>query len=286
MTIGITGASGFIGSSLLAALAGEGHEVIALGRAVILPASRYFDLAKPYPRESLSGVDILIHCAFVHPADHEDAGRLNYEGTRKLINEAREAGIRKIIFFSTLSAHAEALSVYGKTKYREEALFDPVRDVIFKCGLVVGSGGLFLQLLKQTLSRRVLPVVQGGGQPLQVIAIDDVVQAVKNVISNDLGGVFVLANRQQFSYKDVFKTIASVWQRPLLFVPLPFAALRLMVWLARAFGIAIPFNNENIEGLRALRYFDPRKSLASLSLQPMELEKKLRQLKNEGQFLS
>lgn len=53
MKIAITGGTGFVGRHLAAALATDGHEVVAFGRGV--------DLAK-----ALRGCDAVVHCAGIN----------------------------------------------------------------------------------------------------------------------------------------------------------------------------------------------------------------------------
>ena len=123
----VTGASGFIGSHLCAALAARGDTVRALYRRKEPPAElrslaasyssgageggvELFnaDLGDPSRvREAVAGVDAVIHAA----ALASDWGglelfiRANYDATRSLIEAAREAGSRKFVYISSAVVH-------------------------------------------------------------------------------------------------------------------------------------------------------------------------------------
>ena len=283
--IAITGANGFIGSSLLQYFYDQHYPVIALARthSIKAPAEvRSFNLEQPLQPDLLDGVDILIHCAFIKADAHAEAGKLNYEGTRSLIECAHRNNVKKIIFFSTVSAHVHALSSYGKSKLATESLFNLQTDAILKCSLVIGNNGLFQRMLHHVLSKKFIPLINGGQQPMQVIAIDDVLKAVDYIMNNDMAGRFILANKQQFTYRSFFKTVARINNRHIYFIPLPGVLLQAIINISNLFRLRVPVNNDNLQGLNTMVYMDPDSSLAQLHLTPLSLEEKLEQLKAGG----
>jgi nucleoside-diphosphate-sugar epimerase len=283
--IAITGANGFIGSSLLQYFRGHNYSVIALVRnASLIPGAevRSFNLEHTPRPNLLQGVDVLIHCAFIKIDSHADAGKLNYEGTKSLIECAYSNKVKKIIFFSSVSAHEHALSSYGKSKLAAESLFNLQTDAILKCSLVIGNNGLFQRMLHHVLSKRFIPLINGGQQPLQIIAIDDVLKAVDFIINNNITGNFILANRQQFTYRSFFKTLARINNRRILFIPIPVLLLQAVIYISNLFNLHLPVNKDNLEGLKAMNYLNPDNSLAQLHLVPLSLEEKTEQLKAEG----
>lgn len=280
--IAITGANGFIGSSLLKYFYDNNFRVIALMRHASieqqLTEERFFDLEQLPQPQLLAGVDVLIHCAFIRADVHPHAEQLNYEGTKSLVACARANGVKKIIFFSSVSAHDKALSAYAKSKFVTEALFDMQKDVILKCSLVIGNGGLFRNMLHHILSKRLVPLINNGQQPLQVIAIDDVLKAVHTIIEQNITGSFILANTQQFTYRSFFQTIAHVSKRRIVFIPVPILFLQALIYIAGRFKLSLPVNKDNIQGLQAIQYINPNDSLQQLHLHPVSLEEKLKAL--------
>jgi len=119
MNILVTGASGFIGSHLCAALAARGDAVRAMYRRKVAPPElaslagkgvELFngDLAdEARVIEAVLGMDAVIHSA----ALASDWGPLdlfieqNYDATVRLLEAAREAGAREFLYFSSAQVH-------------------------------------------------------------------------------------------------------------------------------------------------------------------------------------
>ena len=279
--IAITGANGFVGSALVNSFLEKGMQTIKLVRtlsAVPVTEERVFELEAPPAFNLLHGIDILIHCAFVSPTE-KNAAITDYKGTAALIEHAKKSGIKKIIFFSTVSAHEDAVSAYGSSKYKMEQLLDPDRDAIVKPALIIGNGGLFLRLLKQALTKRTVPLIENGKQPMQVIPLEDVISAVHSIIDRNLTGSFVLANEENFSYKEMFKQIASVYGVYLRFLPLPVFPVKMALAISDMIGVKLPVSKENLSGLQSLKYLDPQESLKRLQLQPKKFKEVLFKLK-------
>lgn len=279
--IGITGANGFVGSALVNAFLAKGVRTIKLIRTlspIPVTEERIFELETPPVETVLNGINVLIHCAFVSPTER-NASVIDHSGTSALIALARKSDIKKIIFFSTVSAHAEAVSSYGRSKFKMEQLFDGENDAIMKPALIIGKGGLFLRLLKQALLKRTVPLIENGKQPMQVIALEDVVKAVQTIVDNNLRGTFILANKEQFSYKEMFKQIASVYGVYLRFLPLPVFPVKMALSISEMMGVKLPVNKENLNGLQSLKYMDPEDSLQRLELEPVTFKEALKKLK-------
>ncbi|MBV9522801.1 MAG: NAD-dependent epimerase/dehydratase family protein, partial [Alphaproteobacteria bacterium] len=129
----ITGATGFVGRALVAALSQSHRLVLALRRTGAIPpcadvAVRPIDAIGPDTdwRAALDGVASVIHlAAHVHVAD--DAGdaaafdRVNHAGTLRLAQSARRAGIQRFLYLSSAKVHGEAS---GERPFRED---DPPR---------------------------------------------------------------------------------------------------------------------------------------------------------------
>ena len=277
--IALTGSSGFVGSSLARHLTNQGFKIVCLARTISEQYQhRPYNMEHPLTDNLLLGVDLLIHCAFIKLEENPNAQSINYEGTKNLISAAKKCGVQKIIFFSTVSAHYQAISSYGKGKFQTEQLFDD-SDVILQCSLIIGDGGLFKQILNHTLSTRLVPLPNNGNQPMQVIVIDDVLKSVVSIINNKLCGRFILANTERFTYKEFFKVISKVYRKTLFYVPMPISFLKVIAGMAGIAKLKLPFNKENIYSLQTLKELDSFTSIAQLGLQPMSLEEKLKDLK-------
>ena len=115
MRVAVTGASGSVGHWVAAGLLGAGHEVVALGRRPSRHAGagvRSFDLGGPAP--DLSGLDALVHAAFSHVPGRYRGGegdapagfaRLNRDGTQRLFEAAKAAGMARVVFLSSRAVY-------------------------------------------------------------------------------------------------------------------------------------------------------------------------------------
>lgn len=115
MRVGVTGASGTVGHWIAAGLLAAGHGVMALGRRRSRHAGaefRPFELGGPAP--DLAGLDALVHAAFSHVPGRFRGGegddpagfaRLNRDGTVRLFEAAKAAGVNRVVFLSSRAVH-------------------------------------------------------------------------------------------------------------------------------------------------------------------------------------
>jgi nucleoside-diphosphate-sugar epimerase len=126
----ISGAGGFVGRHLVAAMAHDWHDVVALVRRPGWPAMldrsprvqvECADLARATILPA-GPFDAVIHCAAAIPAAVPDAAelfRINVEGSRRLFEHALRSGASTIIFCSSMA-------VYGRI---DTAMVDPETPV-------------------------------------------------------------------------------------------------------------------------------------------------------------
>ena len=118
MKIFLTGATGFVGHHVAKALAGEGADLRLLVRKSsklsnlegIPGDSVVGDLAKPDSyAPALQGCDAVMHVAADYRLwirDPDTMYRANVDGTRDLLKLAREAGIRRVVYTSSVATMA------------------------------------------------------------------------------------------------------------------------------------------------------------------------------------
>lgn len=143
MRILVTGSAGYIGSHLVPRLKDLGHEVVGVDRVARPGAVDRFvhgDLMDANVRErALEGVECVFHLAAAKGdwgIAEEEYFRDNYEVTKRLIAAAKERGIYRWIFYSTVSAMGPStvpldesaplkpVIPYGRSKAEAEALLE------------------------------------------------------------------------------------------------------------------------------------------------------------------
>lgn len=277
----ITGAAGFIGSHLVDHFHKKGWTVIAAMRGTPPQFGEgvlyyHWDIAREPAEDMLADVDFLVHCAYVKYDSSKEADRINIEGAERLLELSRKSGIKQNVFLSTMSAGADALSHYGKQKYAIEKLFNTGKDLVIRPGLVLGNGGLFSEMAKFIREKKIVPLIDGGKQPLQTVYIDDLVAAVDAAIEKHLHGTFTVAEASAVPYSEFYKALVKMLKIGARFIHVPSWLLSAAITVSNVLGIKIPVSKENLLGLRTLRYVDTSHDLEKLGVQLRSWEESFR----------
>jgi NADH dehydrogenase len=216
----VTGGSGFIGHAVQDELRRAFYPLHALMRPSSDPqiscrlGSRIFrsdvtDRSSMRPAFA-AGTEAVVHTVGI--IDEERAGdfaRIHVEGTRNVVELAREFGIKKLVHISAMGTRANARSTYHKTKFTAEELVAKagVPYTILRPSVVFGEGSEFLATLEM-LARTPLftPIIGSGQGKLQPIYVSDLARIVRQCLEDDrtdgqtydLGGPEVLSLDQMF----------------------------------------------------------------------------------------
>jgi len=125
-TLAVTGATGFVGSTLLKVATDQGLQVRALtrrpqsGRAGVTWIEGALD--NPYSLARLvAGTDAVIHVAGVVNAPTRDGFEQgNIRGTKAIVAATQAVGVKRFVHVSSLAAREPQLSVYGWSKSEAE----------------------------------------------------------------------------------------------------------------------------------------------------------------------
>lgn len=283
----ITGASGFIGSHLVEHFHRKGWTVIAVVRSTPPQAIEgvlyyHWDIAKQPGEDMLAGVDHLVHCAYVKFDNNKDADRINIEGTKRLLELSRRSGVKRNIFLSSMSAGENARSHYGRQKFEIEKLFNAENDTVIRPGLVLGNGGLFSEMSKFIREKKIVPLIDGGRQPLQTIHIDDLVKAVDAALQKQLHGVFTVAETKPVLYSEFYKALAEALKVKAKFVPVPSWMVSAGIAVFSMLGVKIPVSRENLLGLKSLKFTDTSSDMSRLEVQARSWKESLQALSSTG----
>jgi nucleoside-diphosphate-sugar epimerase len=265
--VAITGAGGFLGTALAQRLLASGMEVHALGRnrpALAGVTWHVYDLAGPVPA-IVTDADVIVHAAFAMGASRPELERLNISAAEKL-REAARRHQRHFVFISSMSAHAEAVSSYGRAKWRIEQALDPARDAIVRPGLIIGAGGVYARMLDTLCRAPVVPVFYGGTQPVQPVALDDLVTGLQRIIDGRVAGAFNLGLAEPITIRELYRRMLAAAGRRRMLVPLPGGLAATLLRGGEALGLRLPLTSENLLGQKHLRAFASADSLARLGL--------------------
>ncbi|MUV89286.1 NAD-dependent epimerase/dehydratase family protein [Halapricum sp. CBA1109] len=238
MRVLVTGATGFVGLNLLAAM-GEDHEPVALVRPGSTTA-RLPDGVETVEGDldslggALDGVDAVVHLAAAVYAESAMAAT-NVAGTERLLDAAAEAGIDHFVFLSTIGAHphveSDPDSAYQRSKVAaEELLFEA--DHPFDVAAVYPTYILGPRDYRLTRYEHVRPVAANRllVPPLytydeyNVVHVEDVVGTVRHCLDGNPGRHLVTG--PNLTTRQVLGTIADATDGQCHILPVPYSVMR------------------------------------------------------------
>jgi uncharacterized protein YbjT (DUF2867 family) len=164
MKIAITGGTGFVGRHLVRALLWDRHEVVIVARGVdkrdtpILGAGATFVAASTDDADSLrrafTGCDSVAHFAGINrELGAQTYERVHVRGTRAVVDAARTAGVRRIVYLSFLRARPDCGSAYHESKWAAEEIVRAtgLEYTILKSGVIYGRGDHLLDHVSRAL---------------------------------------------------------------------------------------------------------------------------------------
>lgn len=241
-TVAMTGATGFVGSHVVAKLAATPYALRVLARDPgLLPKPANLtaikgDLADTAALSALcQGADTVLHVAgAVSGLTLNDYLRANLHGTQNLLQAAEAAGVRRFIHVSSLAAREPALSFYGNSKAQSETAVAAAKmqTLIFRPPAVYGEGDrATLPLLAALMSRTaILP-----GSPkasFSLIHVDDLSGILVAALQSGATGLRELDDGHNgYTWEQISAVTRGLFGRPQrsFYIPrtLAFAAGRL-----------------------------------------------------------
>jgi NADH dehydrogenase len=186
----VTGASGFVGRRVVADLVGTGQSIVALSRVAGLaspgPGVQWVtgDLLDPDSyRSALSSCDTVIHlAAATGKASRADHARVNVAGTECLVQAARQAGVSRFLFVSSVAVTFPRIAGYhyAAAKRAAEAVVrsSGLYYVIVRPTIVLGQGSPVAGALRKLANLPVVIVPGSGRARVQPIDVDDLARAI------------------------------------------------------------------------------------------------------------
>jgi nucleoside-diphosphate-sugar epimerase len=278
-TIAITGATGFVGSEVTKYFLDKGWHVVGLTRS---PGTlehknltyRKYDITKAVPSDTLEGVDYLLHTAYVKLSKASpEAVAINIKGAENLIKAAKKAHVGQLLFMSTMSAHEDAISAYGKQKLEIENLFLKESNTsVIRSGLIIGNGGIVKDMAQFMRTKHMVPLINGGNQPLQIVSINNLAEVIYLMCRKKLYGKFVVATPEVYSYKAFYEAIAKQLSVKVLYIPISYKVLETVFRVADTFRLPLGVGEDNLKGLKMLREMPSKDDLNKIGVSLYNLE--------------
>jgi nucleoside-diphosphate-sugar epimerase len=278
----ITGSNGYVGGCLKNYFGARGWEMLELTRRPA-PGARAvaFQLGAEIFPQALAGVGALVHCAYdFQPLRWAEIHAVNVEGTRKLIQAARAAGVGKIVCLSSISAYDGCRSLYGKAKLEIEKIARDNGALVMRPGLVYGGEpvGMFGKLVAQVRKSPVLLVFDGGSQAQFLVHQEDLAAFIEKVADGKVENaprLLTAAHDRPWPFRELLSEIARGLNKKVKFVPLPWRLLWAGLKTAETCGLRLNFRSDS---LVSLMYQNPNpdfspNAAAGLICRPFEVRK-------------
>lgn len=234
--IALTGATGFIGSRLLAALNNKNCKVRALTRTPRQDNElTQWITGDVHDREALQALvrdaSAVIHCAgIVRGFSEEQFIHTNVDGTANLLNACSSVvPPARFLLISSLAAREPHLSWYARSKRLAEEKVQQhpgtLAWTIFRPTAVYGPGDREMKPLFRATQMGVLPAIGPPGNRFSLLFVDDLVAAIMHWIAaaEPVSGIFELddGTRDGYDFPAIARIAGQVWQRPVRTIPVP-----------------------------------------------------------------
>ncbi len=252
MKVAITGSSGYVGGRIKGFLQERGWTVEDWNRK---SQERTFVLGDSVDPTALEGVQALIHCSYdFSKTDWPAIEKTNVQGTRKLLDAARKAGVSRLVVLSSASAYEGCRSLYGRAKLEIEQLALEAGALTIRPGLIYGDqpGGVFGGLVDQVRTSRIIPILGNGRQIQRLLHEEDLAKFIQRYLDKAFGApeepVF-LAHEEAWEMRALLDEIAGALNRTPVFVPVPWQVVWSGLRTMETLHLPAPFRSDSLLGL-------------------------------------
>ena len=314
MKVLVTGATGFIGTTLVQSLVKVGYDVRALSRGGDV-LGRLENLGVEICRADLTddqslkgiaeGIGAVCHLAGVLGETCPDKGyyhHLHVKGTSNLLAECANHSIEKFIHCSTTgvlgptegaiadeSYPYKPSNVYEATKAEGERLvLQHAREkflpaIVLRPGMVYGPGDMHHLGLYRAIKRGYFFLINSGKSYLDLVFVEDVAQAFIKALqsSYSAGEVYMIVGPKPVTVHELAQTIAGALGRPLNFLNLPawmaMSLARGLSCLSRLLRFDPPLTPSRVKFLTESRACSMNKAREQLGYEPIGLDEGITQ---------
>ena len=264
MKVLVTGASGFIGRRMVRRLISNGHSVRALvrdpERRAVLPdtaETAQGDVLDPGSLvRTCEGIDTVVHLvAAIRESGRLTFQRVNYEGTRNVLEAAEAAGVGRFVFASTIGATSDAALPYLSSRWmaEQDVARSTVQSVVLRFSAGFGEGDeLFNVLAAQVRLSPLVPIAGDGKVRFQPIHAGDAARCLADTCQRDdlVGQTLELGGPEYYTYDEMIDLIAVTLGAKVAKLHLPPAAVSMAAAVMETFMPRPPVTREQLKMLR------------------------------------
>jgi uncharacterized protein YbjT (DUF2867 family) len=261
MKIAVTGAFSYSGKYITKRLLERGEEVITLTGHPNRP-DPFNGRVKAYPLDfdeasmtrSLKGVEVLVNTYWVRFDKDQNTQPRAVENTRKLINSAKVAGVRRMVHISITNPSAESHLPYfwGKAANEKAVIDSGMSYAILRPTVLVGDEDILINNIAYLLRRFPFFLLPGNGSyKLQPVHVDDVAALAVEAVCRQDDYIIDAVGPDIFSFREMVQLIGGKIgaRRPM--IPFPPRLTLLAAQFISLFVKDVVLTPEEVDGLMA-----------------------------------
>ena len=306
MKVLVTGGTGFTGKALVRRLLDEGKEVIALdykeghktdelrswGARVVIGSVTDVEVVS----KAVVGVDYVQHLAAAFremdvPNSYYE--EVNVGGTRVVLEAAKQAGVKKVVYCSTCGVHGNvdnppadenapinAADYYQQTKYNAEPIAKEYNAKGLPCSIIrpaaiygPGDPERFYMIFRRVAKGR-FPMFGSGDTYYHPLYIDNLVDALMLAMEPGKGDgeEFLIADEEYLTINDLVSRVGVAMNVDLKITRFPILPLiiagHVFEKVCKPFKIAPPIFPRRVDWYRQNRAFNISKAREQLGYNP------------------
>ena len=241
MNVLVTGATGFVGRSLVPALCAAGHTVTSMTRQ---PSSYEppdgvsvvsGDLLEPDSLEgAFSNIDVAYY--LVHSLDTGRAfAKRDRRAADNFVHAANAADVERVIYLGGLGETGSDLSEHLRSRREVETILREGTYALttLRAAIIIGKGSASFTMISQLAQK--LPIMvtpKWVRTECQPIAIQDVIEYLVGVLDvpESAGETFEIGGPEVLTYEDALRRTARHYRKQPLIIPVPVLSPGLSVY--------------------------------------------------------
>jgi NADH dehydrogenase len=265
----VFGGSGFVGGQVVRQLAKAGHRVrVAVRNPNLAYKMRMLgDVGQievvqanvrnaPSVARAVDGAEAVVNLVGVlWESGRQKFQTLHVMGAKTIAEQAKAAGVKRLVQISAIGADVNSSSKYQRTKAEGEAAVRAAFPgaVVIRPSIVFGAEDKFFNKFGQMAALfPALPLIGGGETKFQPVYVGDVAQVVAKAVASPAaeGLTYELGGPAVYSFKELLEFILVETARNRVLAPIPFFAAGWIGKIGDLSPIAPPLTSDQVESLK------------------------------------
>jgi len=225
----------------------------------------------------VAGRDAIVNLVAILHGSAAEFERAHVALPRRLAQACAAAGVRRLVHVSALGAHAQAPSMYLRSKAAGEAVLEQsgLALTILRPSVIFGAGDSFMNLFARLQAVAPVMPLAGADARFQPVWVDDVAEAIVRVLNDPstAGQTLECTGPQIYTLADLVR-LAGRWsghERPVF--GLPDALGYLQAWMMELLPGDPLMSRDNIRSMQVANVASAhRPGLAQLGIEATALE--------------